>query len=67
MPSSHLLLVCTYIKFKSKEFSIYPFDSLHESITFTASSHGIPVKVNEFKLAKGFEDLFYIGFGEVEM
>jgi hypothetical protein len=43
------------------------FDLLYKRVTFAASGHRIPVKINKFKLAKGFENLFYIGFGEVEM
>jgi hypothetical protein len=40
---------------------------LHEGITLAAAGHWIPVKVNEFKLAEWFENLFNIGLGKVEM
>jgi len=42
-------------------------NELNKSITFTTASHGIPMKVNEFKSAKRLENLLDIGLGKVEV
>jgi hypothetical protein len=41
--------------------------SLYESIAFASSSHRISVKINKFKFAEGFENLFDIGFGKIKV
>ncbi len=46
---------------------IIRYDILDKRVAFASAGHGIPVKVNELKLAKWFEDLFNIGLCEVEM
>ena len=42
-------------------------DILNKAIAFASTRRGIPVKINEFKLAERLEDLLDVALGQLEM
>jgi hypothetical protein len=40
---------------------------LHKCVSFAASGHGIPVKIDKFKFAKWLKHLLDVELGKVEM
>jgi len=42
-------------------------DVLDKAVAFAATRRGIPVKINEFKLAERLENLLDVALGQLEM
>lgn len=42
-------------------------DVLDKAVAFASTRRGIPVKINEFKLAERLEDLLDVALGQLEM